>query len=152
MWSLHLADQKATVVLETTFPEGLAQLSPDGRWVAYSSDESGRGDVYVQPFPGLGAKTKVSRDGGIAPRWRGDGKELFFVLDYRTLMAAEVKAGETFAAGEPKPLFRARFKQATPPSYDVTADGQRFLANVITSDETPAPITLVQNWAAALKR
>jgi Tol biopolymer transport system component len=95
------------VVLRTAFLEGLAQFSPECRWIAYTSDESaqlGRGDVYVQPFPGPGPKTRVERDGGLSPRWRGDGKELFFVQDGRTLMAVEVKAGEAFAAGNPKPL------------------------------------------------
>ena len=155
IWSLQLADRKAAVVVRTPFLEGLAQFSPDGRWIAYTSDESGqfgRGDVYVQAFAGTGPRTRVSRAGGLSPRWRSDGKELFFVQDGRTLMAVEVKAGETFAAGEPKPLFSTSLKRTFPGTYDVTPDGQRFLVNVISGDETSAPITLVQNWAAALKR
>ena len=153
-WSLSLADRKATLVLRTEFGERSGQLSPDGHWMAYVSDESGRNEVYVQPFPGPGPKSRISRDGGNWPRWRGDGKELFFVRDERALMAVDVKAGETFAAGEPKPLFRARLKRtmAIAGSYDVTQDGQRFLVNITSGDETVAPITLVQNWAAALKR
>ncbi len=153
IWSLQLADRKATVVVQTAFPEGLAQLSPDGRWMAYASDEGGqRGDIYVQPFPGPGHKTRVSRDGGLSPRWRGDGKELFFVRDGRALMSVEVKAGETFAASEPKQLFRALFKVPVVRNFDAAPDGQRFLANVTSGDETVVPITLIQNWATALKR
>ena len=155
IWSLQLADRKATVVLRTPFLEGLAQLSPDGRWMAYTSDESGqfgRGDVYVQAFPGPGPRTRVSREGGLSPRWRSDGKELFFVQDGRTLMAVEVKAGETFAAGEPKPLFSTRLQA------DVPRELRRHPGRPAVPRERHlrrrdrAPITLVQNWAAALKR
>jgi hypothetical protein len=109
---LSLADRKATAVLQTEFFEGGGQLSPDGRWMAYHSNESGRHEVYVQPFLGPGERSRISRDGGNWPRWRGDGKEVFFVSEDRALMAVDVKAGETFAAGEPKPLFGARLKRS----------------------------------------
>ena len=81
--------------------------------MAYTSDESGRHQVYVQPFPGPGPKWRLSRDGGNWPRWRGDGKEIFFVRDDRVLMAVEVEAGETFAR-DPKPLFTTRLKGGPP--------------------------------------
>jgi len=153
MWSLSLPDGKATPLLQTDFNEGGGQLSPDGRWLAYHSNESGRMEVYVQPFPGPGAKWRVSRDGGQFPRWRGDGKELFFVAGDRALMAAEVVAGPTFAAGDPRPLFpihpRARTLDCP---YDVTADGRRFLVSVTSGEDASVPITLVQNWPELLKR
>jgi hypothetical protein len=120
--------------------------------MAYNSSESKRQEVYVQPFPGPGSKWKISRDGGSWARWRGDGKELFFVSDDRALMAVDIRAGEAFAAGEPRTLFSTRIKESVTREYDVTPDGQRFLVNVTSGDETVEPITLVQNWAADLKR
>jgi eukaryotic-like serine/threonine-protein kinase len=108
--------------------------------------------VYVQPFPGPGPKSRISRDGGSFPRWRGDGREIFFVTDERALMAVDVKADEAFTAGEPKPLFMARHKQSVYRDYDVTPDGRRFLVNVRSGDEAVAPITLVLNWTATLER
>jgi Tol biopolymer transport system component len=154
LWSVSPADRKATVVLQTEFSESNAQISPDGRWVAYNSDESGRPEVYVQPFPGPGPKSRISREGGSWPRWRGDGKELFFVLDDRAIMAVDVKTSDTFSAGEPRRLFGARLKRSAPiaRNYEVTPDGQRFLVNVTSSNETVPTITLVQNWTTALKR
>jgi hypothetical protein len=152
IWSLSLPDRKAKVVLQTEFFETSAQLSPDGRWMAYTSDESGRNQVYVQPFPGPGPKWRLSRDGGNWPRWRGDGKEIFFVREDRVLMAVELRAGET-SARDPKPLFTTRLKGGATigRQYDVTPDGQRFLVNNALGEES-ASITLVQNWAADLKR
>ncbi len=155
LWLLSLADRKAAVILQTEFFEGGGQFSPDGRWIAYHSNESGRQEVYVRPFPGPGPTLRISRDGGTWPRWRGDGKEIFYVFEDRTLMAVDVKgAGETFLVGEPKVLFKARLKRSVvfARNYDATPDGQRFLVNVTSSDEAVAPLTLVQNWAAALKR
>jgi len=153
MWSLSLPDGKATPLLQTEFSESGGQLSPDGRWLAYHSNESGRMEIYVQPFPGPGAKWRVSRDGGQYPRWRGDGKELFFVAGDRALMAVDVVGGSTFAAGDPKPLFLVHPRARTLDSpYDVTADGRRFLVSVTSGEEAASPITLVVDWLAGLKR
>jgi hypothetical protein len=153
MWSLSLPDGKATPLLKTEFTEGGGQLSPDGRWLAYHSNESGRMEVYVQPFPGPGAKWRVSRDGGQYARWRGDGKELFFVAGDRALMAVDVVGGQTFAAGDPRPLFPIHPRARTLDyPYDVTADGRRFLVSVTSGEEAAVPITLVVDWPAALKR
>ena len=153
MWSLSLPDGKATPLLKTEFTEGGGQLSPDGRWLAYHSNESGRMEVYVQPFPGPGAKWKVSRDGGQYSRWRGDGKELFFVAGDRALMAADVVGGQTFAAGDPRPLFPIHPRARTLDyPYDVTADGRRFLVSESSGEDAALPITLVVDWPSALKR
>jgi eukaryotic-like serine/threonine-protein kinase len=153
MWSLSLPDGKATPLLQTEFTEGGGQLSPDGQWLAYHSNESGRMEVYVQPFPGPGAKWRVSRDGGQFARWRGDGKELFFVAGDRALMAADVVGGQTFAAGGPRPLFPIHPRARTLDyPYDVTADGRRFLVSVTSGEEAALPITLVVDWPSGLKR
>ena len=152
LWSLSLVDRKATVVLQTEFFESAGALSPDGRWIAYHSDESGRQEVYVQPFRGPGAKWRISREGGISARWRGDGKEIFFVTDDGKLMAVEVTTGATFAAGNPKLIFATRMRRSLSREYDATPDGQRFLVTVAPSDEVVPPITLVQNWQVAVKR
>jgi hypothetical protein len=127
-------------------------LSPDGRWMAYTSNESGRNEVYVQPFPGPGGKWQTSRDGGAWPTWRADGRELYFVAADRKLMAVDVKAGDAFEAGDPRPLFSTRIRIAFSREYDVTPDGKHFLVNIVLGEENIAPITLVQNWMAALKR
>jgi dipeptidyl aminopeptidase/acylaminoacyl peptidase len=138
------------------FSEQQGQFSPDGRWIAYVSDESGKREVYVQAFPvsgGGGSKTLISRDGGTQPRWRRDGKELFFVSLDGKLMAVDVSGGQAFKASVPKALFQAsiygddsalsRFR------WDTTADGKRFLIDTVES--SPEPLTMVLNWTAGLK-
>lgn len=130
------------------------RFSPDGRWLAYESSESGRAEVYVQPFPSTGAKWSISRNGGRLPRWRRDGKELFYVTAEGKLAAVPIVAGETFQAGDPSELFDISFSPTgvNPYPYAVSADGQRFL--VITPDETASTtaISVVLNWTAALRQ
>jgi hypothetical protein len=113
------------------------------------SDESGRYEVYVQSFPAPGGKWQISTDGGTMPRWRRDGKELFYLAADRKLMAVEVKADSTFSS-VPRALF------AAPPfpdrSYSVTADGQRFLFNSSRKEAVSTPITVVINWTADLRK
>jgi len=150
-------------VQETEFTEAESQFSPDGRWVAYTSNESGRYEVYIQSFPKPSGKWQVSNGGGAHPRWRRDGKELFYVASDRKMMAAPIAistgADSTVEAGAPVMLFEARtligteivlvFRQ----QYDVTADGQRFLMNVEAEGASAAsPFTVVLNWQAGLKR
>jgi serine/threonine protein kinase len=128
------------------------RVSPNGRWVAYYSDESGRVEVYVQSFPPSGGRWQVSTAGGAYPQWRRDGKELFYLADDK-LMAVDVKTdAPVFEKAIPKPLFSVRVETLTRHShYEVAANGQRFL--VVTPVEAPAsPITLVTNWTAGLKR
>ena len=135
-----------------------AALSPDGRWIAYRSNESGQAEVYIQPFrppgqqaAGAGAKWQVSRNGGAQPRWRGDGKELFFVTEGPTLYAAEIEvSGDVLRPSAPVALFQ--FQIAGTNRWDASRDGQRFLAELPLDRGTATPITVVENWQAALKR
>jgi Tol biopolymer transport system component len=151
---VSVADRKATTLLGTPFDERSPQFSPDGRWLAYASDESGRFEIYVQPFPGLGQKWQVSTGGGAYPRWRRDGKEIFFLkLPEKTLMAAEVKPGSTFAVEAPKALFQTQIKwNDFGTQYDVSPDGSRFLINTLVDEGMTEALTVVQNWTAGRKR
>ena len=106
------------------------QFSPDGRWVAYVSDESGRNEVYVAPFPGPGGKWQISTAGGTYPRWRRDGTEIFYVSPDSKLMSAAVNGkGLSFEVGAVTPLFETHLVTGSRYAYDVSADGQRFLIN-----------------------
>jgi Tol biopolymer transport system component len=140
-------DRKPVALLRTPFNETDARCSPDGRWVAYTSDESGRPEVYVTKFPSAEGKWPISTGGGSQPRWRGDGTELFYLAPDRTLTAVRVRTGAAFDAGGVTPLFRVRGT-----SYDVTVDGERFVANDPVGPMTSQPITVVLNWMAALKK
>ena len=143
-------DRTRRVVANTPAEETLAQFSPDGRWVAYQTNESGRFEVVVQPFPEVGGKWQVSTAGGAAPRWRADGKELYFLAPDATMMAVPVTAaGASFEAGTPVALFPTRIVDGgtvaqNRPQYAVARDG-RFLINQPVAD-AGAPITLILNW------
>jgi len=130
--------------------ETLGQVSPNGRFVAYMSDESGRFEIYVTTFPEPGARWQVSQNGGKEPRWGRDGRELFFFAPDNRLMAAEVKTESgSFEIGAIRPLFQSR-QMGVSFRYDVAKDGQRFLVNAGLKEEL-SPITLVTNWTAELK-
>jgi dipeptidyl aminopeptidase/acylaminoacyl peptidase len=146
-------DRKPFPFLKTQFSGVSAQFSPDGRWVAYQSNESGRAEVYVAPFPGPGGQRQISTAGGGLPRWRHDGAEIFYLDLDNNLMAAAVngKAGN-FDVGAVKPLFGTHAAQGGRYRYDVSADGQRFLINTALQQPTSAPITVVVNWTAGLKK
>ncbi|HSD72341.1 MAG TPA: hypothetical protein VLE54_06095, partial [Thermoanaerobaculia bacterium] len=153
IWTLSVADRKATPFLSTPFNEGSPQFSPDGRWMAYASAESGTVEIFVQTFPASGGKWQISSAGGSYPRWRRDGKELYYVAPDSTLMTVEVATGSGFAAGTPKPLFRAPIKLLDIGfQYDVSPDGHRFLINTLEEDQQAGSITVVQNWTAELKK
>lgn len=138
-------------LLASEFEEPFATISPDGRWFAYSSDESGRFEVYVTSFPAPGRKWQVSTEGGAEPRWRGDGRELFFLTPTAKMMVAEVDpTGPGFEVGEVRELFDAPRMPLSGADYDVTADGQRFLMNTV-GDTAFQPITLVVNWTTELE-
>ena len=140
-------------VAQTSFDERTGQFSPDGRWVAYESNESGRYEVYVQSFPTAGAKLPISTSGGSQMRWRSDGRELFYVAADGRLMAVPVglpSAGEKIDLGSPSPLFTTRIESSvqggTAYAYAVSSDGQRFLMSTFT--EQTAPMTLILNRRA----
>jgi Tol biopolymer transport system component/predicted Ser/Thr protein kinase len=131
--------------------EEAGQFSPDGRYVAFVSDESGRAEVYVAPFPGPGSRWQVSQSGGVEPRWADDGRELFFFGPDNRLMAAMVKTDrDTFEVGAIQSLFQARLTGANP-RYAVAKGGKRFLV-VSGLPQEPTPLTLVTNWTEALKK
>ena len=127
-------------------------FSPDGKWVAYDSDESGRLEVYVRPFPGPGAAWQVSTGGGTSPRWRADGRELYFMAPDSTLMAAPFNShGSAFTAGKPQALFRTHiFFAPSKQQYDVSRDG-RFLVVTQLEDTSAEPIHILLNWKLAKK-
>ncbi len=145
-------DRKPVVFLKTPFGEGRSQFSPDGRWIAYNSDESGRNEVYVRSFQGPPGKWQVSTAGGLEPHWRGDGNELFFISPDQRLMAVDIKPAASFEAGIPKELFPVRVQfQGVRNTFVPAPDGQRFLI-LKPDDESLAPTTVVLNWRAGLGR
>jgi Tol biopolymer transport system component len=156
LWVLPVSgDKQPFPFLQTEFNETQAQFSPDGKWLAYTSNESGAPEVYVQPFPASGGgRWRVSSGGGCQPRWRRDGRELFFIDRDRKLMAVKVKLGATFEAGVPETLFGTRVLSLTDfrNHYAVTANGQRFLINSTIEETNATPINVVVNWTADLKR
>ncbi|HEY5839641.1 MAG TPA: protein kinase [Pyrinomonadaceae bacterium] len=161
MWVLPLfGDKKEYPLSNSPFDEQDPQLSPDGRWLAYTSDETGNYEIYVQSFSAdgkLGAdKKRVSTAGGRLPVWRRDGSELFFIAADGQMMASSVKTGGTeFGFDAPKPLFKTRtlsLEGAIFREYDVTGDGQRFLIGTRIGDTTVPPPTVILNWTALLKK
>jgi len=152
LWVLPLAaGAKPFRFTKTPSREFPGRFSPDGRWIAYASNESGQNEVSVAPFPGPGAKWPICTAGGVDPRWRRDGKELFFVAPDGTIMAAQVTGGSTgFTVGAITPLFKTRGRGARY-MYDVTPDGQRFLVNTLVSESGLDSIEVVINWTEALE-
>jgi len=139
---------------QTEFNEKQGRLSPDGRWMAYASDETGRYEVYVQPFPAGGGKWQISIGGGEQPSWRRDGKELFYVGEGQKLIVVGVDASaSTFQRSSPRELFQMHSPVDiwTRNQYAVTSDGQRFLVNTSVDTSSSSPITVVINWSAGLK-
>ncbi len=154
LWTLpFVGDRKPTRIMQTPFLEFGGKFSPDGRWIAYISNESGRMEVYVAPFPNVSGKWQVSTAGGTLPRWRNDGREIFYLSPTNTLMAAEVSGQASgFKVGAVRPLFETRARISSRYPYDVSADGQRFLVNSDLQAAASSPITLVVNWTAGLKK
>lgn len=153
LWVLDMTrrNEPPRVVANTPAQEILAQLSPDATWLAYQTNESGRFEIVVQSFPDPGGRWQISTAGGVAPRWRADGKELYFLAPDATMMAVPVStAGSSFEHGPPVALFHARIVEggivsASRPEYAVSRDG-RFLINQPVASGASAPITLVLNW------
>jgi Tol biopolymer transport system component len=156
VWAISTADRKAAPVLDTIYSEAVAALSPDGKWLAFQSDQSGRNEVYVEPFAGATAGTRrrwlVSSGGGGLPRWRGDGSEMFYMTSGGRMMAVSVHpAGGDFQFDTAHMLFQTRPIPGSWNLYDVSSDGQRFLLNLPLEWSSTAPITVVTNWTEKLK-
>lgn len=154
IWVLPLVgDRKPYPYIAAPGNQQYAQFSPDGRWVAYASDESGQFDVYVAPFPWTGAKWQVSNGGGILPRWRRDGKEIYFLtLGSAGVFSADVNGhGSSFEVGEVHTLFKVNdlSPNTAGQQWAVAPDGQRFL-NITTGDAGKLPLNLIQNWTVQL--
>ena len=158
IWALPLAGKsEQSPVVDTAADEQYGTLSPDGRWLAYISNETGAYEVYVQSFPSTGFKRQVSTQGGFEPQWRRDGKELFYMAPNQTLMAVGVKSNPTtLEVITTEALFATRIKwmeiQAVAHHYAAAPDGQRFLISSVTDEARSVPVTIVLNWSAALKK
>src|SRR6185503_5165814 len=148
VWALKMAgDKKPFPVVQTGFQEGGARFSPDGQWITYQSNKSGRPEIYLQPFPGPGADVQVSTNGGTTPRWRRDGREIFYLAPDGRMMAVSIRpsaAGNTPVLDAPIALFDANSVE-----YMVAPDGQRFLLYVTTPAPLTSPLSVILNWKPA---
>jgi serine/threonine protein kinase len=152
IWAVRMdGDGKPFPVVQTNFAERDGEFAPDGKWIAYRSNKSGRFEVYIQPFPESGGDVQVSTNGGAQPRWGRDGKELFYIALDGKLSAVPIQFaadGRHADVGRPVPLFPARVGDVTSPNgqqYDISRDGTRFLINTAT-EEAASPITIILNW------
>jgi eukaryotic-like serine/threonine-protein kinase len=159
IWALPLSDGgkpgdgKPFPVVQDVFDERAPVVSPDGKWMAYQSNESGRAEIYITAFPAGGAKWQVSSNGGTYPKWRRDGRELFFLDPQDNIVAVDANAsGNAVKLGAPHTLFQAVGIQRDFGPYDVTADGKKFLINSGNLKEGSEPMTLVLNWPEELKK
>lgn len=153
LWLLPVQDRKPVRLLSSSSSSTHASFSPDGHVVAYGSDESGKREVYAQTFPLSDQKLLISAGGGYEPRWRRDGREIFYLSTDRKLMAVAVGQGPSF--GVPRPLFQTRVPTritAQRIQYAPSSDGQRFLINTQSGDAEPTPITVVLNWRSGIAR
>src|SRR5262249_6912754 len=155
IWVLSTeGDRKSQVFLKTPYTENAGRFSPDGRWLAYISNESGRYEVYVKPFPGPGPRLPISTDGGIEPLWSRDGHELFYVNGDK-FMAVDISPGPALGAGTPHVLFTGRYEISRNgvTAYDISPDGRRFLRVQATeAEQNLRQISVVVNWLEELKR
>ena len=158
MWALPMEDDRKSFRYPASVPKGAqvtsGHFSADAKWVAYVSDETVRPEIFVQDFPRGAAKFQVSISGGSEPRWRRDGRELYFLGGDGQMMAVDVEMTPTFRLGVPRPLFQTRLNLLAAPArrYGVSGDGQRFLMNVPVGTDAVAPITVIMNWASGIKQ
>jgi len=164
IWVLSMGDRKTRAVIQTAANEMSPKFSPDGRWLAYVSNESGRNEVYVQPYPGPGERKPISTNGGEQPAWSRNGQELFYVQGgsfnsgsgLTTLMSVRVRTAPAFLAGTPETVFESvDFRTGWGRSYDVSPDGRRFLMTLnkeLPMNLAPAQMVFVHNWFEELKR
>jgi serine/threonine-protein kinase len=148
IWTLSLADRRATPWLQSPAAEWAGRLSPDGRWMAYTSSESGRDEVYVRPFPGPGVKLLVSSGGGLNPIWSRDGRELFY-RGGADLVAVSVETEAGLTIGKPTVMFAGRYRLSGR-DFDVSPDGKRFVMMRNDDPRTSSSINLLLNWRRAL--
>jgi dipeptidyl aminopeptidase/acylaminoacyl peptidase len=152
-----LGNRKAQPFIATAYDEGCGVFSPDGRWVAYTSDESGRNEVHVATFPDASRRYRVSSGGGSQPHWNRDGNELFYLSGNKMASVPVRKNGDDLAFGAGRVLFEQQLQTfggtafSMGSRYDVSADG-RFLVLLRASDEPPPPLTLVFHWTQLLKK
>ena len=152
IWALPLfGDRKPFPVIDTEFSERQGTFSPDGRWIAYTTDETGQPNVYVQPFLRAGGKHRISPNGGRNPHWRADGRELFYLDAAGTMTAVPIDVTASSPAGLPTTLFPAGVVSINN-MYAVTKDGQRFLVNRPQNAATAAPLTVIVNWTSTLQK
>jgi Tol biopolymer transport system component len=156
LWYYSVVENKSLEYIKGPWVVRNAQFSPDGKYVAYATNETGDWEVYVSPFPVAGSKWLVSRGGGEEPRWRGDGKELFYVSPEGKLMAAGVKMGTSFESMTPVPLFQTRRRQKISSqdvfTYAVSADGRKFLFNTLVDQKEAPPLSIIMNWNSGLEK
>jgi serine/threonine protein kinase len=154
LWVLSLPDKQVKEVLQATaYDYFQGQISPDGKFVAYTSNESAQNEVYVQPITATGEKWRISSNGGSAAIWRKDGKELFYLTDDGKVMSVEIKSSQPFEIGVPRQLFQTAIKNTRHGlCYYPSRDGQRFLINTFVESNNPAPMTIVINWPSDLKK
>jgi eukaryotic-like serine/threonine-protein kinase len=156
LWYLSWPDRVAKPLLQAKWTIRNAQFSPDGRWITYASNETGSMEIYVSPFLSGNGKWQVSSGGGQEPRWRQDGKELFYVSQDGKMMAVPVKLGASFEAGSPVALFQTHRRQPVSSqdvfSYDVSADGQKFLIITKMDEASAAPLSMLLNWASQMEK
>jgi Tol biopolymer transport system component len=157
VWILPLDTRKPKPLVQTPYNEHSATFSPDGRSIAFASDQSGQLEVYVQPTSGPGERRRVSVAGGTSPRWRGDGRELFYLSPDKSIMAVSASDGDHPEFGPPTPLFKNteidwKGSGRIAGSYDVSPDGQAFVVNTVAADAPVEPIQIVLNWTAGSMR
>jgi len=145
-----LQEQKLSTLIQSPFYEGEGHFSPDGRWLAYSSGESGQFQVFLVPLSGEGGKFQVSIDGGQHPMWHPSGEKLFYMNSQIELMAVDVDLGDDIEIGVPQRLFNIRYPLNNEYPYQVMPDGETFLINQFDETGAAAPMTLVQNWTSLL--
>jgi Tol biopolymer transport system component len=143
-------EKKQGMFLQTAYNEEDGRFSPDGRWIAYASNETGQSEIYIRPYPGPGSPIKVSTAGGTAPCWRRDGREMFYVSNDNKMMSIDIQSSaSSFESGTVRELFpRTPIMEA----YDVFPDGKRFLINRVIEPSVTDPVTIVVNWMQKLKK
>jgi Tol biopolymer transport system component len=157
LWILPLQGNSKPFPYLATPVEGESggHFSPDARWAAYESSETGREEVFVQDFPAKAAKLQVSTDGGSEPRWRRDGRELFYLAADGRLMSVSIDTAPDLKLGVPTPLFQTTLAKLPLPAqrrFSVSPDGQRFIMSIPASGSAVPPVTVTVNWASALKQ